>query len=265
MKQLIKILKIQIVLIKMNFQAMLVYRSNALLISLGSALYNIGAILFITFLFDKIPMLAGWDKWDLIFLYGISQVFAYLYFFSIYSNTGTFQKLIQSGNFDFVLTKPFSSLLFSTLQSYSFNELMSLIQPAAIVFYALSNKTYGFDLLGIFVAFLSILIALVIAHQIIVLTLIPTFWTIENSFYRLFSETSNISSYPYEIFDTKLTKFIFFLVIPYALIINIPFRALIGELDYKLFGLEILVCSGLLVVTNMLWKWGIKNYSSASS
>ncbi|MBU0975244.1 MAG: ABC-2 family transporter protein [Patescibacteria group bacterium] len=265
MRTFIKTIKIQIVLIKMNFQAMLVYRTNALLISLGSGFYNVGAILFISFLFAKIPLLAGWDKWDLIFLYGIGQVFAYLYFFSVYSNTGVFQKLIQSGNFDFVLTKPFSSLIYSTLQGYSFNELISLIQPFAIIAYALSNKVYDISLPGIFIAIISIVIALVIAHQIIVLTLIPTFWTVENSFYRFFSETASISSYPYEIFDSKITKFIFFFIVPYALLINIPFRAIIGKLDYRLFGLEIMVCIGFLIITKLLWRWGVKNYSSASS
>ena len=260
-----KTIKIEMTLMRLNLQALFEYRTNAILIFFGSALYNLGAVLFISFLFSKIPLITGWDKWDLIFLYGVGQFFAYIYLFSTYRNGHDFVRNIEYGNIDFFLTKPVNSLIFTTLHSFSFEHLLSLIQPFIIIAYALSNKSYEISYIGILVAIISLALSLVIAHLINVISLIPSFWSVRNQFYRFFNQTADLINYPYEIFDTKLTRFIFFIIIPYAIMTNIPFRAIIGELDFNLFILQVFVCAGFILFTSKLWKFGVKNYSSASS
>lgn len=260
-----KTIRIERILLRMNFERILEYRTNAIFLFVGSALYNIGAILFINFLFSKIINISGWDKWDLIFLYGIGQIFAYLFFFSTYYNFKGFSRLIRRGDLDFILAKPVNSLIYTTLNSFSFEFLIGLIQPAIIIAYALMSKAYSINLLGIVIAAFSLLVSLIIVHLLQVITIIPTFFTIENQYHRFFSETSDLINYPYEIYDNKITKFLFFIIIPYALLINIPFRAVIGELDTKMFFLQIFVCIGFSIVSSFLWQVGLKHYNSASS
>jgi len=72
-RNFIKNLKIEIILMKLNLETMTEYRFDAVLSFFGSFLYNIGAILFFTFVFDKIPQIYSWDKWDMILLYGVGQ------------------------------------------------------------------------------------------------------------------------------------------------------------------------------------------------
>jgi len=264
-RQIKKILKIEYLLIKLNAEVMFEYRLDSLFFFIGSGLYNVGALLFITFLFSKIPLITGWDKWDLILLYGIGQIIGYIYFFATSPNAKSFIDQVQSGDFDFLITKPVNSLILSTLRVFSIDALFSLIQPAVIMGYAFANKGYDITLLGICIAIVAIIISVIIIHALTVITLIPTFWIIRNQFYRFFNETADLMNYPYEIFDGKISKFIFFFMVPYALLVNIPFRALIGKLDYRLFILQIFVCAVFLIVLRFLWKLGVRSYSSASS
>lgn len=250
---------------KLNLQTDLAYRTNTLLISLGSGFYNVGAVLFIEFLFSKIPLITGWDKWDLIFLYGVGQLFAYLYLFSSYKNIYSFNDKIRTGDFDFFLTKPINTLIYSTLNSFLFDNLISLIQPAIIIGYAVINKVYTISLIGIIIAILSMFLTLVIVHFLCIITILPSFWATEQQFWRFFGETSDIMNYPYEIFENKITRFIFFVIIPYGLLINIPFRALIGKLDFRIFLIQIAVCIGFVIVTKTLWKFSLNRYQSAGS
>lgn len=265
LKNLQKIIKVELILIKLNLQTLFTYRLNALLIFFGTAFFNIGAILFITFLFSKIPLITGWDKWDLILMYGVGQIFGYFYFFFTYLNISHFNKNIDTGFFDFFLTKPVNSLIYSTLNRFSFEILLGIVQPCIIIAYALANKIFQISIIGIFIALFSFVLSLIIVHLLNVLTIIPNFWMIRSQFHRFFRNTSDISHYPYEIFDNKIVRLIFFTIIPYGLLINVPFRAIIGKLDYRLFLLQIAVCIGFIIVTSKLWKWGVKNYSSASS
>jgi ABC-2 type transport system permease protein len=260
-----KTIKVIIKLMKLNLQTDLAYRTNTILLSLGSGLYNVGAILFIEFLFSKIPLITGWDKWDLIFLYGVAQIFAYLYIFSSYRNIHSFNDKVRTGDFDIFLTKPTNSLIYSTLNSFAFDSLLSLTQPAVIIGYALINKVYAISIVGIIVAIIAMILTLVIVHLLSVITILPCFWATEQQFYRFFGETSDIMNYPYEILDNKVTRFIFFVIIPYALLINVPFRAIIGKLDYRIFLLQITVCIGFVIVTKTLWNFSLNRYQSASS
>ena len=265
MKSIKKIFKIEFILLKLNFETILEYRLNTVFSFFGSLFYNFGAILFLSFLFNKINLISGWDKWDLILLYGVGQMLGYLYLFATHSNNQNFSSYVRNGDFDIFLTKPVNSLIYSTLRLFAYEHLIGLIQPLAIIFYAISNKFYPITIFGIFLSIISILISFIIIHFLNVLALIPSFKILENEFWRFYVETNDISNYPYEILDNKFLKFTFFVIIPYALLVNIPFRALIGRLDYHLLLLQIIVCIGFVVTTNFLWNLAVKNYESASS
>jgi len=264
-KNIKKIIKVELILIKLNFESFLFYRLNALLIFVGSAFYNLGAILFIQFLFNNITSFAGYDKWDLLLFYGIGQSLGFIYLFSTNPNKYKFVNMVDNGNLDLILTKPLNSIVYSTLNKFSFEHLIGLIQPVMIIIYVFSNKTYMFNPAGIIIALSSIFISIILSHLINVITLIPTFWLQRQQLYRFYPETADLSNYPYEIFDSKISKFIFFILIPYALLVNIPFRSISGDLNTNLFFLEILVLSFFILTTKHLWKFGLKNYQSASS
>lgn len=263
--KLTKLIKIEYRLIKMNLITLSVYRTNLILIFFGSAFFNFGAFLFFEIIFSNITLFAGWQKWDIILIYGLSQIFFYLQGFYSHGNFSSFPDKVNSGELDLYLTKPFDSMILSTTNYFSFESLSALPQALFIVIIAFSKTNYNVNAFGLITAIISIILSLIIAYLIQVITIIPSFKLIKNRFFMFMRETEDLSSYPYEIFQNKIVRFIFFTILPYGLFINIPFRALIGKLNPLLLLLQLLVLSWFLKITRNLWDRAIKHYSSASS
>ena len=241
------------------------YRLDAILGIIGSTFWVVGAVLFINFLYLKINSIAGWDKYDLMLFLGVSQVFAYLFFCFTYYNMKNVSKDINSGNFDWYLIKPVNKFLYPTMNCYHPASLVSLIAPSIILFYALSHKQYFLQIPDVCLSFICIIISVLIIHFFQIIFASFSFWFTEVNLWKFFDKTSDISRYPYEVFNSPLIRFIFLTIIPYALIVNIPIRALLGQLSIVMFVLQIVVLVMFISISRYIWFKGLKVYGSASS
>lgn len=231
---------------------------------LGATLYNVGALFFLSFTLMKVGSIAGWDIYDLILLHGIGQIWAYLYFFFTYSNLNHFNELIEDGSMDFILLKPLHPIFSATLRNFEFGALVALIQPAAMIGYSLLNKSYTITLPGVLLSIFSIVLSILIVHLLETALSAVAFWTVRSELGRFFYETNEISSYPYEIVKSRFVRIIFLTILPYFLIINVPFRALINRLDCRLFFLQIIILIMFFIIANVAWKAGLKKYQGVS-
>lgn len=247
-----------------SFMTLLEYRLDAIMGFGGSLLYSVGSLLFLRFLLSKINLVAGWDFYDMVLLYGVGQVWAYLYFAFSNPSLYHFNDLTSNGDMDFILLKPMNSMFLATLRKIDFVALVALIQPVAIIAYALSSKNYEISLVSVSVAVFSVILSVLITHLLVTALATLAFWTTKSDLGQFFIETVE-SSYPYEVYKNKVVRFIFLTIMPYALIANVPFRALINVLDYRLLLLQFGVLIMFFVIANVVWKAGLKRYQSASS
>ena len=258
-------LKIFVLVVKSSFMKMSAYRFDFFLGFVSTAAYNVGAVLFLKFILAKIDSLAGWDVYDMIFMYGFGQFWTYAYFFITFPNSYDFNSLISEGDMDFILLKPVNSMFMAMFRKVDFLALIAFIQPLAIVYYAISNKQYNITPLSILIALILIVLATILTHLVETIFCSTAFWIVHNEFSQMFFRTAPIATYPYEIFNNKYAKFIFFTIVPYALIINVPFRTLINQVDYRLISLMIAVVIFFFILAQFVWKQGLKRYQSASS
>lgn len=264
-KSIRKYIKIQWLLLKANFEVFLQYRNNALVGSLGALFYNIGAVLFINILFSRVDSVAGWDRWDLIFLYAIGQILAYLYYFATFQNIHNFSSLINSGDFDFLLLKPYNSIIYSTLRKFSMESILHMIIPFGFIYYILQHKVYNITLLSVFLFLFSLVASYIMIHLINVVLVVPTMKIVKNQFERVYRKTAEISQYPYELFSRPVEKVIFLFAFPLGLLNNIPFRILVGKAQLWEILIQVASTIFLLFIVKLFWGLGLKVYSSASS
>ena len=200
----------------------------------------------------------------MVLLYGVGQVWAYLYFTFSNPSLHHFNDLITNGDMDFILLKPMNSIFLATLRRIDPVSLVALIQPVVIIAYSLINKSYEVTSFSITIAVFSIILSVLITHLLATTLAASAFWTTKSDLGRFFMETVE-SSYPYEIYKNKVVRFLFLTIMPYALIVNAPFRALINVLDYRLLLLQLGVLIMFFIFVNVVWKAGLKRYQSASS
>ena len=241
------------------------YRVDFFFGFVGAGIYNIGAVLFLQFILAKIDTVAGWDVYDMIFLHGVGQFWAYLYFFITFPNTDNFNDLVSEGEMDSILLKPMDSMFLATIRKVDFLSLIALLQPIAIISYPLFKKDYDITISTVFLAAVLTFGTIVISHLIEVMLSSIAFWTIRSELGRMFTRTAQVASYPYEIFRSRIAKIFFFAIAPYAVIINVPFRALINKLDYRLILLEVVLLMFFFILSRFVWNQGLKKYQSVSS
>lgn len=235
-------------------------------LSFGSTIvWNIGALLFLKFTLDKIGTIAGWDFFDLVLLHAVGQTWVYIYYFFSYPSFKHFGDFINGGELDFLLLKPLNSQLTATFQQVDLTALFAFIQPVAMFAYVFANKSYNFQIVDILMFFISISLTGVIVHLLDTVLCSSVFWFPRSELGRLFYETADVAYYPYEIFQNKFLKMIFFTIFPYALIINIPFRLLINKLGFPFLLLQFAVLLFFLFLSKIVWTAGLKKYQGVSS
>lgn len=241
------------------------YRVDFMLGFFGTALWNLGALLFLKFTLGNIDEIAGWDFYDLVLLHATGQLWAYLYFTFSYPSLSHFGDYINTGRLDYLLTKPLNSLVTSTLQNFDYTAVFAMLQPLAMIFYSFSNKSYSVSFLSILLYIFTIIISTIITHLLETSLSSASFWFTKTEIGRFYYGTADVSSYPYEIFSSKILRLLFFTIVPYALIVNVPFRVLINKLDYRFLILQFFVLIFFVIISKLIWKAGLKKYQGASS
>jgi ABC-2 type transport system permease protein len=60
-------------------------------------------------------------------------------------------------------------------------------------------------------------------------------------------------------------KFILTFIVPIAFAITVPAQALTGRLTTETLTLDVGVAIGMLIISRLFWKIGLRNYSGASA
>lgn len=174
-------------------------------------------------------------------------------------------RIVKNGDFDFILTKPISPLLWSTFRIVDLLDIITAPAAFALFFYALKQAnviiTVQTGILTFFLFFLSFILSL--SMNIAIASL--AFWTTETEHvWRTYREVTYAARFPTEIFPS-LARTIFTYFIPIFVIVSFPTKALLHHLS----PLEIIWAFLITIITVIaaltIWNKGIKHYTSASS
>lgn len=238
---------------------------------LGAAIFITGKILRFGFflillvqVFGQTKLLAGYSAPQVIFFYltfNIIDTVSQMFFRGVYF----FRRLVVSGDFDLVLTKPLNSLfrsIFSNTDLLDFSVLVPLVlgtawylvqtrllvSPANLVWYLLLIIN------GILIAF---------ALHVFVVSLAVVTTEIDSAI-LLYRDLTSMARVPVDFYREPVRGLITF-VIPIGMMMTFPAKALFGLLSPAVvcgaFGFTAL----LVIVSVKTWQAALKRYSSASS
>jgi ABC-2 type transport system permease protein len=248
---------------KTAISAELEYRLNFVFAALSS-LGGLAGSLFSLFLFyRKGYNFQGWRWEEALMVVGI---FTFLEGFSsafLASNLNRIVKHVQNGTLDFVLLKPISSQFWLSFHSFSLWGLPDLLFGLVIIFYAgsLLGVSIGNYLLG----------AIPLGSGVLILY---SLWFILGATSIWFTKIYNITEvlrgllaagrFPIGAYPATYRVFFTF-VVPVAFLTTIPAETLLGR------GEPVWIVSGgclaivLLILSNRVWQFALRFYTSASS
>jgi ABC-2 type transport system permease protein len=172
---------------------------------------------------------------------------------------------IRSGSFDYVLLKPIDAQVVVSASHFEPWKMFDLVGGIAIIIYAFVKRGVApapADValgIGLFVAGVLAMYSLWIACAA------AAFWVgkLDNLMYLL-GAIFDSARWPVYVFPGAW-RIVFTFVIPVAVMTTFPAMALLGTLDAKHVLGTIAGAIAMLVLSRLVWRAAIRNYTSASS
>lgn len=269
MKQLVSkgryYFKLYYCLVRANVMEILIFRANALVMGLGPIVWMAGMVIMAATIFSKVSNLGGWNFWEVIFLTGVHELIFILSWSIFLINLRTFIDDVRSGLLDQFLLKPISARFLVSFRGLDFTNIGSFLNVIFIFFFSFSkimNETFFTRLPG-FILFLFI--AYGICYLVYFIFACLVFYMLNSrTFLDIIFEMTDFDRYPAGIYPNFLRTFLTF-VLPILFFAYYPTAFLLGKIgnQYLYLGLFLLVI--LWLISNFIWRKGLKRYQSASS
>ena len=243
----------------------LMFRFDTLLWFLVEFAWMAVTIVMIEVIFGHIDSLAGWSKHEMLLLVGTSMVISRLFMGLFMSNLFEVGQSVRTGAFDFFLAQPGNPLFMVSTRKVELDGLMNVVLGIALVAYAASKLGLEPSLTGIAIYAIMILCGVAIHYGVCAILVSTAFWTVrsegvETGYFTLFE----FSRLPRSAFR-GIANVVFVYLFPAVIVGNFPAKALIdGPEPYLLLWLVGATMAWFWVAV-LIFNWGLRRYTSASS
>lgn len=251
--------------IRFSFNKALIFRFDFFFRIFMDVLWYITQIAFFSVIFRYTSLLGGWNYNQVIIFMG-SIFFIDALHMTIFSNNIWWLPVyINKGELDYYLIRPISSLFFLTLRDFAANSFMNLILSFSFLIWSIYNYEQTIELQNLFVYSILLVSGFLIFSILSILFTIPVFWTHSGKGFKdIFSSLQRFGNQPHQIY-TGFVKKLLLSVLPFSLIASVPVSVLFDGWTIKIVGCYIVCLFFLITILLIVWKLGLKTYSSASS
>ncbi len=237
---------------------------------LGAILFFIGKLLRFFFFFSfillisvKTKAIAGYSLWQIALFFATFNLIdstAQFFLREVYR----FRYYVVSGDFDYILTKPWSPLLKSLFGGSDVLDLPMLVLSIVLIFIS-ASKLGNITPIGVFLYLVLIACSQIIAlaFHVAVLSLGVLTTEVDNTI-MLYRDLTSMGRFPVDIYREPISWVITF-VIPVGIMMTYPAKALMGTLSMESVLISVILSCTFLLLSLKFWQYSLKNYTSASS
>lgn len=240
------------------------FRWNFLFKILFGSMWFVMNLVMFAVVFGHVKEIAGWTKYEVFFLMGVSHVILRLFETFFMENLMKVPDLIREGELDFYLIKPVHPQFLLSTRYVSFDSLLDTILGFATCGYALSKLHQTVTLSDLAAFALLALNGVMLYYSIMLVAVTCSFWFMRFQIMEVWWQMTNIARQPADIFTGKL-RFIFTFCVPMLIIANFPVKAYLSRLPWTLglYGLGIMAV--FVLGSSWFFSSALKRYRSASS
>ena len=228
------------------------------------AYYAVG-LGFFHILYLHTDSLGGWNLHQMrVFVAGYILVDAiHMTLFS--NNLYMLPRFINHGDLDYYLVRPVSSLFFLSLRDFAFNSFVNLLVAVGIVAWAISSYPGSLGAFPVAGYLLLLVAGSLLYYCIHTLTVLPTFWMQSGeSLTLLFYNLSRFMERPDRIYRGWIRPLLL-VVLPFGLMASFPARLLLEPFNPAVLAQMLAVLALFFAIIVVVWRAGLRAYSSASS
>ncbi len=221
---------------------------------------------FIHVLYLQTDEIASWTKWEVVLLMGVSHFIQQLFAAIFLNNCTQLSEHVRTGRMDFILLLPASTRFLLSLRQVDLGSFVNAGSALAVMGYAgwqlQLRPSAGQCALFLFLCGIGVMIH----YSLMFMMASISFWTVRAQgiiwgYYNLF----NIARLPDEIFHGAYRR-VFTFVLPMLLVSNVPARVLASKLaTLESVLLLVAMCCACFVISQGVWRFSLRRYTSASS
>ncbi|MCA9755441.1 MAG: ABC-2 family transporter protein [Candidatus Eisenbacteria bacterium] len=220
------------------------------------------------FLFQHIESIAGWTKWEVVYLYGMASICLGMGE-ALTTGFDDMPELIRSGSFDYVLVRPLPALLFVLGRDVKLRILGRSLQGAFAVCISVMHLQLDWDVSHLALLATSVICGVTVYAGLFVASAAQCFWTVESTemFNAFTYGGAQMTEYPVSLYPGWLRS-IFLYVVPVGFVSYVPAVALLGKTDplgLSPWGVWAtpLVAGTFLGACLFFWRLGMRRYEGA--
>lgn len=245
-------------------QSAFINRGSNVLFFLGKLLRFSMSLVFLWLLKERNLGIAGYtaDQTIVFFLtYQMVDITAQVFYRGVYE----FGSLIRSGEFDGLMVRPISVLFRSLTGKPDLNDALFLLPTTVVSLLIVSSLQLSITFSSIVWYFVLLLNSLLIATSlhILVLTFGVVTAEVENLIWT-YRDLTRLGQFPITMYLEPLRTILFF-VVPVGFMFTVPAQVLINSVPSHSILLSSFIGVGFFILSLRIWRWGLKQYSSASS
>jgi len=263
---IMKYSRIFIHLLKLRLSREMIYSFNFFTTLIIDGIFFVIQMLAFTTIFLNVDSVNGWSKFHMIIFIGtftiLDGIYMATYFFGVFSISDK----IRNGELDMYITKPVNTLFLVSFENISIGSILISIPGIVMVVYGTIKLGIEISVMKILGYIFLLFIMYIILYNLMVLLRCFSFWfTKVDNINKLENELVNFSFRVPGVMYQGISKIIFYFVLPYGLIATIPTEFLTGTMNKSGWFIAIGVCVAFTLLRKVIWKMGLKRYSSASS
>src|SRR3954447_1529971 len=241
------------------------YRVDTVIEILSDLLNQAVNLIFILVVFGHTSTLSGWNREEIIFIYGFFLVpFA---LFSAFFNIWDFnERYIVKGELDRILTRPIHSLFQIILERLELESLLGAITGLVIMFYAGSRLHLDIDWYDPILFIIFVMGGALVYGGIFILLACISFWAdARTSLMPMMYNISSYGRYPVNIYN-QLIRFVLTWILPFAFVGVYPASFFLEKQEWYWYSfLTPIIGVIFFILSVMLWNQGVKKYRGAGN
>jgi len=261
----IRYLRLYVSFLRFSFSRALEFRLDFFFRVVMDGVWYATHLAFFALLFQHTGLLGGWTLDETLIFAGALFVGDAINMTVFSNNMWWFPIFVNRGDLDYYLVRPVSPLFFLSLRDFAANSFLNLGMAVGILVWALVRFPGDLPATRLLLFALLMGVGAILHYALHMIFLVPVFWMHNASGLRDISySVQRCTGRPDAIYRGWVRR-LFVSVLPFAMIVSFPVRVLLGDSFFVYGGQLALATVGSLGVLLVLWRFGLRAYSSASS
>lgn len=223
-------------------------------------------ILMFSAIYSQVESIGGWDRSQMLFFIGTFSIINALSMTLAFFGLLTIPGKIKSGRLDLYITRPVNSLFYLSLERIDLGSVPLIFGGMAILFYAVSVGSMEVTLVRVLgYTFLVLLMTILYYDLEVIFRTIPFFVIQTTSIDQLEGELIVLCMKVPGVVFKGAFKLLFYLLLPYGIMATIPTQFFSGTLSPLGFTYAVGITVAFTAFTLAFWRYGLRNYKSATS